>query len=245
MLFFVSSTLLSKFHARAKAEVNEKFQKGSQRDVGQVLANGGWAALLAIGYWYAQQTNAGDRTVTLFFVALVGALATVTADTWATEIGVLSQDLPRLLTTGRAVPAGTSGGITALGTVVAFTGALLIGALGSLRQFHLIYPEVLGGVPSLDLQATFLLWLPFVSFFAFLGGIGGLAGALFDSFLGATVQAMYFAEYDERQTERETDSQGKPTRLIRGWRWLDNDWVNFLRPCLAVWSLPSSLFLFL
>lgn len=225
--FFVSSTLLSKFKARAKAEVNEKFQKGSQRDLGQALANGGWAALMAIGYWYARQNTADDRTAALWFVAFVGAMATVTADTWATEIGVLSQDPPRILTTGRVVPAGTSGGITALGTVVAFLGALLIGLIGSFNQFRFIYPAVLGGVPSLDVQATLMLWLPFISLYAFLGGIGGLAGALFDSLLGATVQAMYFSEYDERQTERKTDSQGSPTRLIRGWSWLDNDWVNF------------------
>src|SRR6476619_6077950 len=46
--FFVSSTVLSKYKAHTKEEVNEKFQKGSQRDLGQALANGGWAAALAV-----------------------------------------------------------------------------------------------------------------------------------------------------------------------------------------------------
>lgn len=224
--FFVSSTLLSRYKSHAKQEVSENFQKGSQRDLGQALANGGWAALLAIAGWYANANSADDRIQSLLFAGFVGAMAAVTADTWATEIGVLSKDSPRMITTGRVVPAGTSGAITALGTLVAFMGALFIGVLGSLVRFRLIYPDTIG-VPLPDWEATFLQWLPAISYFAFLGGIGGLAGALFDSLLGATVQAIYFSEYEERQTEKKLDSEGLPTIHVRGWIWLDNDWVNF------------------
>lgn len=234
--FFVSSTLLSKFNARAKQEVNEKFQKGSQRDLGQALANGGWAALLAVLYGGMHLSN---TDVPLLFMAIVGALATVTADTWATEIGVLSKSPPLLITTGRIVPAGTSGGITFLGTITAYLGGLFIGVLVVLGQFALLY---LGAIPQ-RLTGTIFSYnglytldntifasamvLSGVFKILFIAGVSGLAGALFDSLLGATVQATYFAEYDERQTERTTDSQGNPTRLVRGWRWLDNDWVNF------------------
>ena len=42
--FFVSSSLLSAFRAQEKAIVaSDKFSKGSQRDLSQVLANGGLA----------------------------------------------------------------------------------------------------------------------------------------------------------------------------------------------------------
>jgi uncharacterized membrane protein len=57
--------------------------------------------------------------------------------------------------------------------------------------------------------------------------IGGLAGALFDSLLGATVQALY-AYPDGRETERTIGRDGTPNTFIRGWPWLNNDLVNFL-----------------
>ena len=39
--FFVLSSLLSHYKAGAKAQVADKFAKGSRRDLGQALANGG------------------------------------------------------------------------------------------------------------------------------------------------------------------------------------------------------------
>ena len=59
--------------------------------------------------------------------AFYGALATVNADTWATELGVLARSRPRLMTNGQTVPVGTSGGVTAEGTLAALAGALFIG----------------------------------------------------------------------------------------------------------------------
>jgi uncharacterized membrane protein len=58
--------------------------------------------------------------------------------------------------------------------------------------------------------------------------MGGLAGSLFDSWLGATVQAMYYSDHFQKETERRVDKAGYATRHIRGWRWLTNDWVNAL-----------------
>ena len=56
----------------------------------------------------------------------------------------------------------------------------------------------------------------------------GLAGSLFDSLLGATMQAMYFCPTDNKETEKHPlHTCGTRTVQIRGWRWLDNDLVNF------------------
>ena len=109
-IFFVTSSLLSHFKETEKQEAAEKFDKGHQRDFYQTLANGGVGALLALlnglfpsPAWYAMFT---------------GAMAAVTADTWATELGALSKQPPRLLTTGEVVEVGTSGGVSLLGTAV-------------------------------------------------------------------------------------------------------------------------------
>ncbi len=221
--FFVSSTLLSNYRARAKAQFNEKFQKGARRDFGQALANGGWAAFLAIAYGIAEANHVDERARALLFAAFVGAIATVTADTWATEIGVLSTRAPRMITTGRIVPAGTSGAITWLGTFTALLGAAFIGAMANVGTvLQVVLSE--GALPAWSRVLTALASGQFVVLVA---SVSGLLGALLDSLLGATAQAIYFSEYDERQTEKKFDSQGNPTRRVRGWEWLDNDWVNF------------------
>lgn len=224
--FFVSSSLLSKYKARAKEKFSEKFQKGSRRDLGQALANGGWAALLAIGGWFAAQNASTMELARWLNLALLGALATVTADTWATEIGVLSKSSPRMITTGRVVSAGTSGGITWLGTAMAFCGGAFIGAMMIVANFLLFAATDFARALSEGVGVALMASASGI-FFVLLAGVSGLLGSLFDSLLGATAQGIYFSEYDERQTEKKFDSQGNPTRLVRGWRWLDNDLVNF------------------
>ena len=55
LTFFISSSALSRAFSKRKTSLAEKFSKGSRRDWGQVLANGGLGALLAIGYSISPQ----------------------------------------------------------------------------------------------------------------------------------------------------------------------------------------------
>ncbi len=206
--FFVTSSALSHYKSRAKEPLADKFQKGHRRDLGQVLANGGWGAILAVAYVAFPQA--------LLFVAFVGTMATVNADTWATELGVLSRSLPRMITTGQEVPVGTSGGVSTFGLVAALAGALLVGVLA-------FFLSALGGI-----FAGFSQALPNPFWLIPLGAVAGLLGSLVDSLLGATVQAIYFCEYDHKETESAIHRCGRPARFVRGWRLLDNDGVNFL-----------------
>jgi len=201
--FFVSSSALSHFKEQRKAALAEKFSKGSRRDVWQTLANGGAGALCVLGFSLTPNP--------LWWVAYVGAIATVNADTWATELGVLSRSAPRLITSGRPVEVGTSGGITLTGTLAALGGAALIALLAA------------GSVALVEQLSSSVLLLFLV------GAAAGLAGSLLDSWLGATVQAIYFCATCGKETERHpAHTCGSPTRPARGWRWLDNDWVNFI-----------------
>jgi uncharacterized protein (TIGR00297 family) len=144
-LFFVSSSLLSHYKEREKRAVAEKFDKGHRRDIGQVLANGGAGALVALLH--------GIFPSPLWLPLFLGTMATVTADTWATELGTLSKRPPRLITTGRVVPVGTSGGISLFGTAVSFVGGCSLA-----WQLDCFYKTRLSGSPSR--RHRWADWLP-------------------------------------------------------------------------------------
>ncbi len=198
LTFFISSSILSRAFSKRKASLAEKFSKGSRRDWGQVLANGGLGALLAIGTQvFPNQT--------WLWLAFGGAMAAVNADTWSTELGVLSPKAPRMITNGKEVERGTSGGVTLLGTLAALCGAVVIGLAGLF----------------FNLDKHWLLRLGLVI-------LGGLVGSLFDSFLGATVQAIYWCPRCNKETERHPlHTCGTATIQVRGWSWFNNDVVNF------------------
>lgn len=200
--FFVSSSLLTHYKRAAKADAAEEFAKGGPRDLWQALANGGLAAGAAVG-------NAClPHPVWLF--AFVGALAEANADTWATELGVLSKDVPRMITTGRVATPGSSGAITWDGSGAALLGAGLIASLAALFRWH-------AG------EAANLAWA-----IASVGTLAGFAGALADSLLGATLQGIYYCDTCGKETERRLHRCGSTARRLRGWSWLNNDWVNLI-----------------
>ena len=198
LTFFISSSALSRLFTRRKIVLNEKFAKGNQRDWGQVLANGGLGILLVLAHivWPLQAWP---------WIAFIGSMAAVNADTWATELGVLSRLPPRLITNGRVVERGTSGGVSPLGVLAALGGAVLVGGIAV--------------VFSTGWKALILLGN---------AGLAGLTGSLFDSVLGASVQAIYRCPACQKETERHPlHLCGTETIRVRGWRWLNNDWVNF------------------
>ena len=156
-VFFVSGTVLTRVGRHRKRQP-EHLRGG--RDAGQVLGTGGVAAVAALA-WGLQVLPDGVHAALVR--AMLGALAAAAADTWAAEVGMLSPSPPRLITTWAYVPAGTSGGVTLVGSLAGVAGAVLVAAVGAGRD------------PELFTAA----W------------IAGTVGMLTDSLLGATVQAAY------------------------------------------------------
>jgi uncharacterized protein (TIGR00297 family) len=195
ILYFVSSTVLSRLgRARKEERTCSIVAKGGQRDAIQVLANGGVFAGAAIAMLVLPHVK---------WIALgAGSLAAAAADTWATEVGTLYGGTPRSILSWRPVPAGTSGGVSLIGTFAALAGAVFI--------------------------AILVINLGWTTELATVVAVGGIVGAIVDSLIGATVQARRWCDACERETERPTHDCGTTTRPLRGLPWLDNDVVNFL-----------------
>lgn len=203
--FFFLSSLLSKYGRERKAALDAVFEKSSTRDWGQVVANGGIAATILV-------LSAVFPAYDLYPLYL-GALAAATADTWGTEIGILSRGNTVSTLTFRPVASGTSGGISENGTFGGAVGAALIALVG--------YPWYT------ELRTTLIVVA------------AGIIGSLADSFIGATLQAQFKCSVCGQTTER-TMHCSKPTDLSRGLRWINNDVVNGICTAvgvLVVWSL--------
>jgi uncharacterized protein (TIGR00297 family) len=207
LTFFVTSSGLSRAFQRRKQGLSEKFSKGHERDAGQVFGNGGLATLFAALHGLYPESSAP-------WIGFAASLAAVNADTWATELGVLSPTPPRMITNlSRIVERGTSGGISLFGTLASLLGSAVIALPAALLS------------PGGPLPTNYFLLLT----------VSGLAGSLFDSLLGATVQAMYYCPTDQKETERHPlHTCGTETVPIRGWKWLNNDMVNFACGALGV-----------
>ena len=199
LTFFISSSALSRAFSRRKKSLDEKYSKGSQRDAGQVLANGGIAGLLVLVFIVLRYLSPESPFLTWVWLAFAASLAAANADTWATELGVLNPTAPRLISNGRRVEPGTSGAISLVGSLAALAGAALIAlAAWLMTAAH-------WGLSPSD-------WLPFL-----LVIIAGMAGSLVDSLLGATLQAIYFCPICNKETERHPlHTCGAPTQFAHG-----------------------------
>ncbi|MFN0099110.1 MAG: DUF92 domain-containing protein [Gemmatimonadaceae bacterium] len=206
--YFVASSALTRLgHAKKAERTASTLSDARGRDAVQVFANGGLFAVAGLAASFAADFS-GEQTATrlAWQVAGLGALAAAAADTWATEIGTLWGAAPRMVTTGRPVPPGVSGGVTWAGSGASVVAAALI-ALASVW----ILPDAprAGGV----VRAVFL---------------GGVAGSLLDSLLGATLQSKRWCERCRMWTERRVHTCQYRTHHARGLRWMTNDSVNFL-----------------
>lgn len=170
----------------------------------QVLANGLIPAALAVA------GAAFDLPWALAGAA--GAISASTADTLATEIGLLSPSPPRLITTWKMVPRGRSGGITAVGTISGAGGAIFVGVFFGLAR----------------------AWAPVAA--------AGVAGMVMDSLLGATVQARYTCPACGEEGEMKECACGGTRTLAGGISWMTNDTVNLLMAAVgaAVAALLAS-----
>jgi uncharacterized protein (TIGR00297 family) len=196
LVYFVTTSALSRWGGEVKALVTSGLiAKTGSRDAVQVLANGGVFAVAAFAAaWAGSQVP---------WVAIgAGALAASAADSWATEVGVLSTRAPRSILTGKAVPAGTSGGVSVSGTLAAVAGAAMVG----LCAFALGWGRYVAGGAAL----------------------GGIAGAFADSLLGATIQSRRWCPSCASETEQPVHRCGTVTVHHRGLGWIDNDGVNLI-----------------
>jgi uncharacterized protein (TIGR00297 family) len=170
MAFFISGSLLSRLSS-ASTNLEGNRGVGSGRNWLQVTAN---SIAPVAGVLLTTFKPEIREQATLFFL---GSLATATADTWATELGMrYGKDVYHILSF-RKMEKGLSGGVSVAGLAASVAGAALIAVLP-----YLVFWE-----------GNKLCGLVLVHIFPIVL-IAGISGALLDSIIGATLQAKFISE---------------------------------------------------
>ncbi|SPJ89654.1 related to transmembrane protein 19 [Fusarium torulosum] len=203
-VFFLAGTRVTHIKEGIKSNYTLR-SKGTSGGEGprthvQVLANSLMASVLSL--LHANQLrkretaladpNTPDPTGSLCFswggdllvVGIIANYAAVAADTFSSELGILSTGQPRLITspTLRKVPRGTNGGVTLLGL-----GAGLLGSMIIVTTSMLFLPscnEESAHTPAGGAPWTMLERRKFMGFMVLWGALG----SVLDSFLGGLFQ---------------------------------------------------------
>lgn len=195
--FFIASNLVSRVVPKESPSGFDP--KSDRRDLWQVYANGAPAALAAVA-------APADYRLRIWLVT--ASLAAAAADTWATSVGTRSLVAPKLLWTGRTVPPGTSGGVTAAGSAGALLGALIVSGVGAIVSANPLL------VPA--------------------GTLIGFLGMLIDSLVGGILQGRFHCPECDQPSEWRVHRCGSSTVRRAGLGWLNNDGVNFFATALAI-----------
>ena len=209
LLFFIIGSGASRLFASAKSGYNLLYEKSHTRDAGQVFANGGVGLMILIFSILLPDHH--------WYLAYLGSLTAATADTLGTELGVFSRANPFSISLWKKVERGMSGAVSYLGTTAGIVSAAMLASL------------------SLPFAGGYVL---FPIRFVVAGTLSGAIGSLADSIIGGTFQSQYRCPTCGKTTERTRHCGGNETALVSGYRWINNDVVNFAGSVVGAVAFP-------
>ena len=238
LLFYYSSSKLTKLKEEVKSKYEEDYLLGGQRNWIQVFANSILAICLCLYYYIhlGEDHNVNFAGSSRDFHAaqiscmIVAHFACANGDTWASEVGILARPKPRLITSlfMREVPPGTNGGVSVLGTVASCLGGSFIGIIYFLFSFIYLLTDA-----PVSTSLSLLTLRPQLKMIAF-GGVCGMMGSLIDSLLGAVFQVSYYSQ-EKGKIVKSADLKKDPSIIrICGNDFISNEAVNFLSIALTM-----------
>lgn len=247
LIFYYSSSKFTKMKEERKRQLEFNYSVGGQRTWVQVFSNSILATLTSLIYvvffgdaeYLITLTPSHNmisifgfkcdaNTVQLMLVcAYVAHYSCAAADTWASEIGVLSRSNPRMITSLllKEVPPGTNGGMSLVGTLASAAGGMFIGA------FIFAYDLLIYG----HLESIF---------YVLVGLITGLMGSIIDSLLGGLLQATFYSPSRKCIVKLEDVKKVDDAKIISGINVLTNDMVNVLSILITMIVSVISIFVF-
>ncbi|MFW9843901.1 MAG: DUF92 domain-containing protein [Candidatus Thorarchaeota archaeon] len=222
LFFFLSSGVATKYKYKAKIKKNVAQEGKGKRSWVNVFGSGIIPMMFSMAMYIAAMVPELAAAGWPFFLfgGYVGAIATTSADTLASEVGVFSKSKPRLITNlRRKVPSGTIGAVSLLGEGVALLAGLFIGVIAVV--FALLAP---GMIPGLLTAESAIVW-DFVVFLIPLSMLTAFIGCNIDSLLGAVLQNRFVCGICGAVTDKEFHCDYE-TKYVGGFKRFTNMHVN-------------------
>lgn len=162
--FFILGTAATAYGKKRKAALQQNQQHPQTRSLNQVLANGGVAGLAAFA------SMAYFEQAPLYQLILAASLASATADTLSSELGMVHGKNFYNILSFKKEPVGLDGVVSLEGTLFGLAGTIIIALIFALMQ-------------GFDRQFAWII-------------IAGNAGNIADSLLGATLQRKKYLSND-------------------------------------------------
>jgi uncharacterized protein (TIGR00297 family) len=222
LFFFMSAGLATKYKYKAKVKKNVAQEGKGKRSWVNVFGSGIIPMIFSIAMYLAAMSPGLANAGWPFFLfgGYVGAVATTSADTLASEVGVFSKSKPRLITNlRRKVPSGTIGAVSLLGEGVAIAAGLFIGVIAVV--FAVFTPTLIPGLVSAE---STIIW-DYVLFLVPLSILTAFIGCNMDSLLGAVLQNRFVCEICGAVTDKEFHCDYE-TKYVGGFKRFTNMHVN-------------------
>ena len=208
-ILFLISTAVSVIGKKLEKRNGCKPEEHKSRRAKQIIAVGLFSVIALMLY----RITDVEVFYHIYFLALIEQMA----DSIASDIGRLTTKKNVNIITFKPIEKGISGGISALGTISALIGSIVLAAI----------PLAFGAISPIIFV--------FIALFAFLG-------TLIDSIAGALLQSLY--ECVSCKSLIETPYHcGERTRLIKGFKLIDNVAVNYIASFCT--SLIGALLIFI
>jgi len=210
--FFFSSTKATHLHKQIKTKLlGETYMKEKKRNAIQVLSKSLFPTIVCLIIYakygkgmdiFNKYGKLSDKCKIFLDAFFIGFFESANADTWASELGILSREQPILILHGfKSVPKGINGAMSRYGTVCSILGGMFISSIVILC--NICRMGVLTFVKSDN--RVFLLGLKVLLY----GGVIGFIGSLIDSILGQTVQLTIYNVTKQCVIEKDGEEEAR------------------------------------
>lgn len=216
--FFITSNVATKYKDDIKSKKTKLVKTQSSESITkrthvQVLCNSAVGSLLILISLFLPDNS---QIYNLLTVGIITQYTCVIADTWSSELGILSTSNPYLITTFKQVPPGTNGGVSKAGLLAGSSGSFIISFIS---------------IMCLNVEEKFshLVYLTVIGFF----------GTLIDSLLGSILQCSIVDVKEGLVLEPSGGEaigllEKEEVKVVSGMDVLSNNGVNFTTSVLTV-----------
>ena len=210
--FFFSSSKATNIHKQIKTKLLGKtYLKDKQRNAFQVFSKSLFPSLICLIIYknygkgmnlFNSENNAKSKYKLFLDGLFIGFFESANADTWASELGISSTNLPILILNGfKSVPKGINGAISVYGTLCSIQGGLFISLVVVICNIFRYGIFILMKFNNNEFVIITKILI--------IGGIIGFIGSLIDSLLGQTFQLSIYNESKKCVIEKENEKEAK------------------------------------